>query len=401
MTNSAGARKSSPAAVQVPLLDLKAQYKQLAAEITIALQQICESQQFILGRHVIEFESAAAHYCGCREAVGVSSGTDALLLALMALGIGPGDEVITSTYSFFATAGVVARVGARPIFCDIEPESFNIDVEAVAAFVRDSCLRREGELINRRTGGRVRALMPVHLYGQCVRMPALLELAREFRLKLIEDAAQAIGATGPDGVRAGAVGDVGCLSFFPSKNLGAFGDAGMCLSQDHELGERMRILRVHGANPKYHHTLIGGNFRLDEIQAAVLHIKLRHLEDWTKARQRNAALYGVEFERAGLTERIVLPRTLPGMHHTWNQYVIRAPERNALKEFLTQHGVGSEIYYPIPLHLQQCFAALGHRPGDFPQAERAAAESLALPIFPELQPQQLHTVVEQIAAFYS
>jgi dTDP-4-amino-4,6-dideoxygalactose transaminase len=401
MSKPASARAAAPPTMAVPLLDLKAQYQTLAAEIMPVLQQICESQQFILGRHVREFESAAARYCGCREAIGVSSGTDALLLAVMALAIGPGDEVITSSYSFFATAGVVARVGARPLFCDIEPHSFNIDPRAVATFLREQCQWRDGGLINRATGGRVRALMPVHLYGQCADMPALLQLAREFRLQLIEDAAQAIGAAGADGVRAGAMGAVGCLSFFPSKNLGAFGDAGMCITQDAELAERMRILRVHGGHPKYHHALIGGNFRLDEIQAAVLAIKLRRLDAWTEGRQRNAAFYAAAFERAGLDRQLTLPAASAGARHIWNQYVIRAPRRNALREFLSQRGVGTEIYYPIPLHLQQCFASLGYRPGDLPEAERAAQESLALPIYPELSAEQLQTVVDQIAAFYS
>jgi dTDP-4-amino-4,6-dideoxygalactose transaminase len=400
MSKPASARSAAPPMISVPLLDLKAQYQSLAAEIMPVLQQVCESQQFILGRHVREFESAAARYCGCREAIGVSSGTDALLLAVMALGIGPGDELITSSYSFFATAGVVSRVGARPVFCDIEPDSFNIDPRSVATFVREQCEWRDRALVNRRTGGRVRALMPVHLYGQCADMPPLLQLAREFRLPVIEDAAQAIGASGADGIRAGAMGEIGCLSFFPSKNLGAFGDAGMCITQDAELAERMRILRVHGGHPKYHHALIGGNFRIDEIQAAVLAIKLRHLDRWTEGRQRNAEFYASAFERAGLTARITLPRTSPKARHIWNQYVIRAPNRDALKTFLTQRGIGTEIYYPIPLHLQQCFASLGYRPGDLPESERAAKESLALPIFPELTREQLQTVVDQIAAFY-
>lgn len=400
MSKPASARPDAPAVLPVPLLDLKAQYRTLAAQIMPALQQICESQQFILGRHVREFESAAARYCDCREAIGVSSGTDALLLAVMALGIGPGDEVITSSYSFFATGGVVARTGARPLFCDIEPDSFNIDPRAVEAFLHEQCQWRDGSLINRRTGGRVRALMPVHLYGQCADMPSLLQLARDFQLLVIEDAAQAIGASGADGIRAGALGDVGCLSFFPSKNLGAFGDAGMCITQDAELAERMRILRVHGGHPKYHHALIGGNFRLDEIQAAVLAIKLPHLDAWTAGRQRNAAFYAAAFERAGLDGQLTLPRARPGVRHIWNQYVIRAPRRDALREFLTERSIGTEIYYPIPLHLQQCFAALGYSEGDLPEAERAAKESLALPIYPELSNEQLQTVVDQIGAFY-
>ena len=392
--------RPSPA-INVPLLDLKGQYQSLAAEVIPVLASICDSQQFILGRYVTQFEQAAANYCRCRESVGVSSGTDALLLALMALGIGSADEVVTSPYTFFATAGTVARVGARPVFCDIDPDSFNIDPAAVRSLLEQGCERRGGQLFNRHSGGRVRALMPVHLYGQCADMGALRQLARDYDLKLIEDAAQAIGADYSDGARAGSMGDIGCLSFFPTKNLGAFGDAGMCTTQDPELAEHMRVLRVHGSHPKYHHAFVGGNFRLDEIQAAVLGIKLRYLDGWTEARQRNASCYARAFERAGLTDRIGLPRVLPGMRHIWNQYVVRAPQRDALKAFLSGHGIGTEIYYPVPLHLQQCFAYLGHRHGDFPQSERAAEQSLALPIFPELQAEQLQFVVERIAAFYS
>ncbi|MFO1295049.1 MAG: DegT/DnrJ/EryC1/StrS family aminotransferase, partial [Rubrivivax sp.] len=265
----------------VPLLDLKLQYAPLAAEITARIAELCATQQFVLGRHVAAFEAAAAAYCRVPHALGVSSGTDALLLALMGLGIGPGDEVITSPYTFFATAGTIARVGARPVFCDIDPETFNIDPAAVRAFLERHCERRGGVLVQRATGGRVRALMPVHLYGQCADMQGLLALAREFDLRVIEDAAQAIGADDAQGRRAGSSGDIGCLSFFPTKNLGAFGDAGMCTARDAELAHRLRILRVHGGEPKYYHGVIGGNFRLDEIQAAVLAIKLPHLDGWT------------------------------------------------------------------------------------------------------------------------
>ncbi len=389
------------AAITVPLLDLKQQYQTLAHEIIPVLQKICASQQFILGQYVTDFEKATAAYCRCAHAVGVSSGTDALLLALMALGIGAGDEVITSPYTFFATAGAIARTGARPLFCDIEPAGFNIDPQAVSRFLQHDCERSRSGLINRRTGGRVRALMPVHLYGQCADMTALLALAREFGLKLIEDAAQAIGADDAEGRRAGSIGDVGCLSFFPTKNLGAFGDAGMCTAQDGELAEHMRVLRVHGSKPKYYHSFIGGNFRLDELQAAVLGIKLPLLDGWTAARARNAAYYAAAFERAGLTARVKLPSALNGQRHTWNQFVVRVPRRDELRAFLTQRGIGSEIYYPVPLHLQRCFDYLGHANGDFPQAEKAAAEVLALPIFPELRGEQLQSVVDQFAAFYS
>jgi dTDP-4-amino-4,6-dideoxygalactose transaminase len=386
--------------MSVPLLDLKQQYQPLAAEIAPLLQGICASQQFILGRHVLEFEQAAAHYGRCAHAIGVSSGTDALLLALMALELGPGDEVITTPYTFFATAGTIARAGARPVFCDIEARSFNIDPATVRAFLEQQCERRGGVLFNRASGGRVRALMPVHLYGQCADMAPLLQLAREFDLKLIEDAAQAIGADYLDGHRAGSMGDVGCLSFFPTKNLGAFGDAGMCTTQDAELAERMRVLRVHGGKPKYYHALIGGNFRLDEIQAAVLSVKLRRLDAWTAARQRNAGWYAAAFAAAGLDERVTLPVARDGYRHTWNQFVIRAQRRDELRQFLAEQGVGTEIYYPVPLHRQQCFAYLGHGAEDFPQSIEAARTVLALPIFPELLREQIDYVVDRIGAFY-
>jgi dTDP-4-amino-4,6-dideoxygalactose transaminase len=400
MSQSADSARQQPP-ITVPLLDLKQQYQPLAAEITAVLQDICATQQFILGRHVLGFEQAAASYCNCAHAIGVSSGTDALLLALMALNIGAGDEVITSPFTFFATAGTIARTGARPVFCDIEAGSFNIDPAAVRAFLQHRCERRAGELINRASGARVRALMPVHLYGQCADMAALLALAREFGLQVIEDAAQAIGADDRDGRRAGSMGDVGCLSFFPTKNLGAFGDAGMCTTQDAELAERMRVMRVHGGKPKYYHALIGGNFRLDEIQAAVLQIKLRRLDSWTAARQRNAGWYAAAFAAAGLATRISLPVASGGNRHTWNQYVIRAPRRDELRQFLGEHRVGSEIYYPVPLHRQQCFAYLGYGADDFPVSDAAAREVLALPIFPELERQQIEYVVDRVAAFYS
>jgi dTDP-4-amino-4,6-dideoxygalactose transaminase len=385
----------------VPLLELKRQYQTLAAEILPIVQNIFENQQFILGRHVLEFEQAAALYCRCAHAVGVSSGTDALLLALMSLGVGAGDEVITSPFSFFATAGTIARAGARPVFCDIEARSFNLDPSAVRDFLQRQCERRAGNLVNRSSGARVRALMPVHLYGQCADMAALLDVAREFDLQVIEDAAQAIGADDRDGRRAGSMGVIGCLSFFPTKNLGAFGDAGMCTTQDAELAERMRVLRVHGGKPKYHHALIGGNFRLDEIQAAVLGVKLRRLDSWTAARQRNAAYYQAAFARAGLGSQIQTPATSPGYRHIWNQYVIRAPRRDELRQFLLEQGVGTEIYYPVSLHRQQCFAYLGYGADDFPVTEAAVREVLALPIFPELETQQLQYVVDRIAVFYS
>ncbi len=391
--------RSQPA-MQVPLLDLKPQYAPLAAELQAVIARVCASQHFILGPAVRELEASVARYCQCRHGIGVSSGTDALLLALMALGIGPGDAVITSPFTFFATACTIARTGARPLFCDIEPLTFNISPAALAQLLDAECERRGAEIIHRSSGTRVRALMPVHLYGQLADMPAIMEIAQRHRLQVIEDAAQAIGAADERQRRAGSFGDVGCLSFFPTKNLGAFGDAGMCVANDAALAERMEILRVHGGKPKYYHALIGGNFRIDELQAAVLNVKLPHLDDWTAARQRNAAFYDRAFAAAGLAGAIRPPHARPGVRHIYNQYVVRARARDALRQYLTAAGVGTEIYYPVPLHLQQCFAYLGHAAGDFPLSEQAAAETLALPIFPELTETQLQYVVDSITAYY-
>jgi dTDP-4-amino-4,6-dideoxygalactose transaminase len=387
--------------IHVPLLDLKAQYAQFRAEVLAAIESVCASQHFILGENVRAFESQIAEYCGAAHAVGVSSGTDALLLALMALGIGAGDEVITSPFTFFATAGTIARTGARPAFCDIEPGTFNLSPSAVQSFIDESCVVRGGELVRRTTGARVRALMPVHLYGQAADMDALGALARRYDLAVIEDAAQAIGTETADGARVGSLGDIGCFSFFPSKNLGAFGDAGLCTTEDAALAERMRVLRVHGGQPKYFHALIGGNFRIDELQAAVLRVKLKYLDEWTEGRQRNAAFYDAAFADASLGARIAAPRKLARGRHIYNQYVLRAERRDALRAFLTERHIGTEIYYPVPLHLQECFAYLGHARGDFPHSERAAAETLALPVYPELSREQLGAVVAAIAEFYA
>lgn len=391
---------SSTPAMQVPLLDLKLQYRPLAAEIQAAIEKVCASQAFILGPGVKELEAAVAVYSQCRYGIGVSSGTDALLLASMALEIGPGDEVITSPFTFFATAGTIARAGARPLFCDIDPASFNLSPDAVSAFIAEQCERRSDGLVNKSTGGRIKALMPVHLYGQIADMEPLMRLARQHGLRVIEDAAQAIGAADAHQKRACSFGDVGCLSFFPTKNLGAFGDAGMCVTNDAALAERMDILRVHGGKPKYYHSLIGGNFRIDELQAVVLSIKLKHLDAWTAGRQRNAAFYDSAFARAKLGDAVRTPQAVPGVRHIYNQYVIRTHDRDRLRVHLSAAGVGTEIYYPIPLHLQKCFEYLGHGSGDFPFSERAAEETLALPIFPELTETQLQYVVDSIAAFY-
>jgi dTDP-4-amino-4,6-dideoxygalactose transaminase len=387
--------------MQVPLLDLKGQYAPLRTEIEAAIREVCDAQRFVLGPQVAQLEKDIAAYSQTKHGLGLSSGTDALLLALMALDIGPGDEVITSPFTFFATAGVVARLQARPFFCDIDPATFNLDPAAVEKAIAERCELKGDRLVNKATGGVIRALLPVHLYGQMANLDALMNLARKYRLAVIEDAAQAIGSALADGRRAGSVGDVGCLSFFPTKNLGAFGDAGACVTNDSALHERMRILRVHGGEPKYYHYFIGGNFRIDELQAAVLVIKLKHLDDWTRARQANAAHYDELFRAAGLENAITVPARVPGFRHIFNQYVIRVRQRDELRAHLADNGVGTEIYYPVPLHAQRCFAYLEHQPEDFPESQRAAAEVLALPIYPELTPEQREYVVRQIASFAS
>jgi dTDP-4-amino-4,6-dideoxygalactose transaminase len=388
-----------PPPMQVPLLDLKPQYAPLAAEIHVVIEKVCASQAFILGPAVKQLEVAVAAYSQCRFGIGVSSGTDALLLALMALNIGAGDAVITTPFTFFATAGTIARTGAVPLFCDIDSATFNLSPAAVQAFIQENCDRRDGGLVTRK-GERVKAIMPVHLYGQMADMPALMEIAQAHQLHVIEDAAQAIGSEDSHGRRACSYGDVGCLSFFPTKNLGAFGDAGMCVANDPELSERMEILRVHGGKPKYFHPFIGGNFRLDELQAAILNVKLKHLDAWTVGRQRNAAFYDEAFARADLGRAVQTPVKGAG-RHIYNQYIIRVRDRDLLRQCLTAAGIGTEIYYPLALHQQKCFAYLDHRSGDFPESERAAEETLALPIFPELTATQLQYVVDTIAGFYS
>ena len=367
---------------KVPLLDLKAQYAGIRSEILETIERVCESQLFILGPEVAALEEEVARYCGVQFAVGVSSGTDALLAALMAIGLKAGDEVITTPYSFFATAGVVARLGARTVFVDIEPESFNIDSRAVA------------EKITPRT----RAILPVHLFGRCADLEPLLDAARQRDIAVIEDAAQAIGARDCRGRQAGTTGAIGCFSFFPSKNLGAFGDGGMVVTGDAELAERLRVLRVHGSKPKYYHHVVGGNFRLDALQAAVLRVKLKYLDDWTAARRRNAGRYRELFGRAGLATIVALPGDTPG--HIYNQFVVRVKDRDRLRARLKEEGIDTEIYYPVPLHLQDCFRDLGYRKGDFPESEAAANSSLALPIYPELTEDQQRHVVDSIGRFY-
>jgi dTDP-4-amino-4,6-dideoxygalactose transaminase len=383
----------------VPLLDLKPQYQAIKQDVDAAIARVCASQMFILGPEVQALESAIAKYSGAQFGIGMSSGTDALLVALMAFDIGQGDEVITSAYSFFATGGTVARTGARPVYVDIDPRTYNISPAAVERFISGSCESRGGKLVNSRTGGKVRALVPVHLYGQMADMDPLMQIARKHGLRVIEDAAQAIGSEYPHNRRAGSFGDIGCFSFFPTKNLGGFGDGGLCTANDPEIAERLRVLRVHGGKPKYFHSVIGGNFRLDEIQAAVLNVKLKHLDAWTEGRQRNAAYYDRAFAAAKLGGRVETPVALPGYRHIYNQYCIRVPRRDELRAHLAGRNVGTEIYYPVPLHLQQCFEYLGYRAGDLPESEKAAHETLALPIYPELTTEQLQYVVDEIAKF--
>ena len=386
--------------MQVPLLDLKSQYVPLRSEIEAAIREVCDEQRFILGPRVAELEKKVAEYSQTNHGLGLSSGTDALLLALMALDIGAGDEVITTPFTFFATAGVVARLGARPFFCDVDAATFNLDPAAVRRAIAERCELRGDRLVNKTTGGVIRALLPVHLYGQMADLDAFMKIARKYRLSIVEDAAQAIGSALADGRRAGSIGDVGCLSFFPTKNLGAFGDAGMCVTNDSALHDRMRILRVHGGEPKYYHALIGGNFRLDELQAAVLVVKLKHLDDWTRARQANAAHYDELFRNADLGDAVRVPARVPGSRHIFNQYVVRTQRRDELRAHLAAKGVGTEIYYPVPLHAQRCFAYLEHDAADFPEAQRASGEVLALPIYPELTAEQREYVVGQIASFF-
>lgn len=386
--------------MHVPLLDLKLQYAALRDEIRPVVDEVMENQYFILGPNVTGLEEEIARYCQTGHGIGVTSGTDALLIALMALDIGPDDAVITTPYTFFATAGVIHRLGALPIFVDIDEATYNIDPAQVERYIDSHCVMRDGKLFDQRAGRTVRVLMPVHLYGQCADMDALSSIAEKYGLAIIEDAAQAIGSEWK-GRRAGSMGVMGCFSFFPSKNLGGFGDGGMVTTADGELAEKLHILRVHGSKPKYYHRMVGGNFRLDELQAAVLRVKLRHLDDWTAGRQSNAALYRRLFKEAGLDGTIGLPVELPHVRHIYNQFVIRVQRRDDLLATLREKGVGTEIYYPVPLHLQDCFSALGYKQGDMPASEKAAAETLALPIFPELREEQIRYVVESIAAFYT
>lgn len=366
----------------IPLLDLAAQNGPLSEKLREAFERVLASQAFILGPEVEAFEQEVARYVGVEHALGVSSGTDALLLALMALGIGPGDEVMMPPLTFFATAGAVVRVGATPVFVDVEPRTLNLDVAKVEQKITP----------------RTKAIMPVHLYGQTADLEALADLCKRHGISMIEDAAQSLGARSAAHV-AGSVGAFGCFSFFPSKNLGALGDAGLLVTRDAALFRRARMLRQHGAEPKYHHALIGGNFRLDALQAAFLRVKLPHLDEWARGRQQNAAAYDALFAAAGLAPELL--RTPPRVYagHVYNQYVIRSSRRDALMAHLRAHGIGCEVYYPVPMHLQACFADRGEPLGTYPNAERACNEALALPIFPELGRERLERVATTIVDF--
>lgn len=370
----------------VPMLDLKAQHEKIGAEIEAAVKRVLESQQFILGPEVRELEGEIAAYCESAHAIGCASGSDALLLALMACGVGQGDEVITSPFTFFATAGSVARLGATPVFVDIEPSSFNLDEDSIESLITD----------------KTRAIMPVHLFGRCVDMDKINEIARGRGIAVIEDAAQAIGAE-YRGRRAGSLGLIGAFSFYPSKNLGGAGDGGMLTTNDGAMAERLRSLRAHGAKNKYFHEEVGINSRLDSLQAAILRVKLRYLDEWAEARRENARRYKELFMQTGLLENglVVLPESHPDVFHVYNQYVIRAQERDRLKQFLKNEGIGTEVYYPLSLHLQDCFKYLGYKSGEFPESERASNEALAIPIYPELEDESQRYVVEKIAAFYN
>jgi dTDP-4-amino-4,6-dideoxygalactose transaminase len=370
--------------MKIPLLDLHAQNDPLREEILAAIARVVDSQRFIMGPEVDALERELAALLGIRDAITVSSGTDAVLLALMTIGISPGDEVITPTYSFFATAGCVSRLGARPVLVDSDPDTFNLDPHAVEAAITP----------------RTKAIIPVHLFGQAAEMDSIMRTARRAGIPVIEDAAQAIGAT-YQSRPVGGIGALGCFSFFPSKNLGAFGDAGLVTTNDNALAQRARLLRTHGMQPKYYHHLVGGNFRMDALQAAVLRVKAPHLARWTDARRRNAARYRDLFAQSGVADVVALPREPKDRLHIYNQFVIRTADRDGLKAHLDAEGIGNEIYYPVPFHLQPCFADLGYRRGQFPHAERAAVESLAIPIYSELTAAQQEAVVSAIAAFVS
>jgi dTDP-4-amino-4,6-dideoxygalactose transaminase len=376
--------------VNVPLLDLKAQLKTIEQDVKDAVIDVIDSTQYIMGPKVTALEEQIAEYTGAKYATAVSSGTDALLISLMALDIRPGDCVITTPFSFFATAGVISRLNATPVFVDIDPDTYNMSPAALRQWLASEQDRR----------ARVKAVIPVHLYGQCADMDSIMDVAGEYGIPVIEDAAQAIGARYPSThgeKKAGAMGTMGCFSFFPSKNLGAMGDGGMVVTEDAGLDEKIKKLRTHGAKPKYYHALIGGNFRLDPIQAAVLLVKLPHLERWHAMRQDNAAYYDATLTREGIKKPFI---AYDRQSHIYNQYVISvADRRDELRQYLTEHGIGTEVYYPVPFHEQECFHYLGYKPGDFPKSEYAARHTLALPIYPELTREMQDYVVETLMSW--
>lgn len=393
---------------KVPILDLKAQFRRIEAEVRQAIDEVLESQRFILGPVVQRFEEQAASYLQCATAIGVASGSDALLLSLMALGIGPGHAVLAPTFTFFSTVSSITRLGATPIFVDIDPESYLMDVKELESVLEErSRPHPDGRgLMDRKSGCRLKVLLPVHLFGQCCSMAPLVSLAQRHRLHIVEDVAQAFGARAllPQGISkaAGTIGDLGCFSFFPTKNLGGIGDGGLVVTGQGELADKVRMLRVHGANSKYHHEAVGLNSRLDALQAAVLSVKLRHLDQWCEERIRRARLYQSLLSATGLVGNEIagLPALGNEKSHVFHQYVIRATRRDELKRYLSEQEIQVEVYYPAPLHLQPCFAFLGHRRGEFPKSELAASQVLALPMYPELTPEQQETVVQRIKDFY-
>jgi len=389
--------------MEVPLLELKTQFVQIRREILAALESVAAGQQFILGQEVAALEQEIAHLCGVPYAVAVASGTDALLLSLRGLGVEAGDAVVTVPYSFFATAGTIWNLGARPLFIDIEETSFNLDPDCLERFLSRDCRvslkAGKRKLVHKATGCPLKAVVPVHLFGQCADMDPILEIARRFDLAVIEDACQAIGGRYGNGA-AGSFGDLGCFSFFPTKNLGGWGDGGMVVTKDRLLADRVRLLRTHGAQRRYYHSVVGFNSRLDEIQAAVLRVKLRRLEGWNRARQANARDYTFRIESAGMERWILPPAVHQNRTHVFHQYVVRCERRDTLRAFLMDSGIGCEIYYPVPLHEQECFRSLGYAPLDFPRSHRASQQALALPMYPELTEEQRSYVVEQLRAFY-
>jgi len=409
--------------MNVPILDLIRQYSSIKAEIDTAVANVLASGRFILGPEVKAFEEEVATYCGVKHAIGVASGTDALLLSLRALGVGPGDKVILPSFTFFATAGVVHNVGATPVFADIDPKTFNLDPADLRRILESSPTNPTNPTnpMNPTNSSVVKAIIPVHLYGQMADMDEIMAIAKEYNIAVVEDAAQAIGAKyrsavhssqlneshkpnepyephEPNELKAGTIGDLGCFSFFPTKNLGAYGDGGMIVTNDDALAERVRILRVHGSKPKYYHRMVGTNSRLDALQAAILRVKLPHLDEWTAARQRVAARYDELFQDV---QGIATPYRAPDRTHIFHQYTIRVlnGKRDALQKYLKEHGIGTFVYYPLPLHLQECFQNLGYKNGDLPESEHASQEVLSLPVFPELKKEEQEYVVEQIKGF--